>query len=98
MDNNLTGIMKDAGIDIEKNDEFAQKSNAADLARALKDAIKSDISGVREKALAFADEKKAGLKKAAATAAGELFEKTKKKASDAAAAKAKLAAKKSYYE
>lgn len=90
--------MKDAGIDIDDDDEFRERSNAEELARMLREAIKSDIGAVREKAIDFADEKKSGLKKAAAAAAKAQFEKTQKKASDAAASIAKLKAKKAYYE
>jgi hypothetical protein len=64
----------------------------------LQEAIKDDINDVRERALAFADEKKAGLKNVAAKAAGDLLDKTKKMASDAASLMAKLTAKKRYYE
>lgn len=58
--------------------------------------IKEDIEATAKVAVAFADGKKAAMKKAAAGKAKEAYENTKKEANTAAASLAKLKSKLSY--
>jgi len=94
----LAKIMKGAGIKIDTTDEFRKKSNAEMLAEGLETKIAEDINSVREKAVLFSDQRKAGIKKAAAKASKDKAEKIKKAAGNAKATIAKLKAKKRYYQ
>jgi RNA polymerase-interacting CarD/CdnL/TRCF family regulator len=78
--------------------EGAKKSDAEVLAGDLRKAVAKDIDNIRGKAIAFADERKAGLEKDAANAAQALFEATAARAAAAGASMAKLQAQLKYYQ
>lgn len=80
-----------------KSKEGAKKSSAETLAGNLRKAVNGQIEAIAQKAVAFADGKKADLEKKAAAAAKELFEATKKRATASGANKAKLASQLKYW-
>lgn len=98
MAENLSDIIKGAGIKVDANDKFRKKSNAERLAETLQQAIQDDIEAVKAKATTMADQAKARLKKVAAKDAKDAFEKSKNAGRDAAKNKAKLASEKAYLE
>jgi len=94
MNNALTAVMEDHGLDLNEEDGT---SSAAALAAQLFDSVAKDIENIKGQAIALADLRKAAIQNEQANAAEALYEATKAKATEAGAAQAALGHELDYY-